>query len=322
LSNYSADLYITRFALLDLSTVHDTEWCDVLVSQASPVSGTTYAFGSSLALASFYAAVDIIRPDPITGGNVLGIRSGGTTLCQIGATNGADDALIYDSVNSSYLLSANNNAHPAGSTTRLEVVFSDDGKLYVFVDKVLRGSVNIPANWGTPDGIWNYHAAAGEDQANLTVNPYPALGGALGATDRLVCPQANDVQDCPSDFMAIFRNFQVPAAERHYFMRGTSHNVAPYCLGLVTVAGGASALKKYDAGVGVNLFPFSVVISTGQDVMITGDGNNTAAFCDGTARGSSSGASLPTNTGAKMYSQIYMDAAEFWPLYVNLPFKL
>jgi hypothetical protein len=318
---YNALHYFKRIALLDLSSVpgYGGDFAERLVDQATPADATDYALTS--AAETMNIQIDITRPNPVVGANVIRGFDGATELFQAGSTTGDESIRVYDVLNTTTLLNVAG-VLAAGSTVTMNVLLSDDGNLYLFADKVLKGSVAIPSNWTEVTKVTPYHPGAGEDQANLIVNPYPARGL---ADARVVCPQDDDTFIHSDDFIAITGEIGLPSSGSAQ----TSYRRADADNRLYDRFSSDGSLAFYEEIGGVDGAEVSGgpgTLSGGEDVMSAVESGNVEMFVDGTSLGSSASITdiLTGTSGGTLYwpNNITAAAIELWKYSYLLPFRL
>ncbi len=203
ISNYNAALFITDFALLDLSPIHDAEFVEVTDTKTAPASTTEFTIGANFHLnltwteeSGKYVAPRFrwtddehwIQPLILNGNLVVQHRNTGVTTELGGLYGFFSDGVAYECD-----------------------VIGFGSALYFFIDKVLKVTAVDPGYELVAGGKLLHNLATND--IVLTTHPYPALGGSkLGATDRQVCPQANDTGTADADCLAILRATQVPSA--------------------------------------------------------------------------------------------------------------
>lgn len=106
------------------------------------------------------------------------------------------------------------------------------------VDKLVDGDISGVATTGNGSIVHNLAT----NDIYFNSKPYPTLGTAV---THLVCPQANDVFDAPSDTLIKCVNTQVPPGTREILIRGTDSGAS--CLGLSRDTTNVY-LKQYPAG--------------------------------------------------------------------------
>jgi hypothetical protein len=319
IANYNAALYVTAFALLDLSSVHEAEWVDQLDNVAVPSDNVKASFDARTGALS--VEVDITRPNPITGHNLVRLLNASDAgLFYIGSSSGNETLRVYSSTAADNVISVGS-ALPAGATTNVKLTVEADGATRVFVANVLVGTVTLPAADITAIAkIESDLGGVGETQADRILTPHPALGGSLGATDRVVAPQDADTATHDAAFMSIFRNIDLSTTAdlRHHVTDSDNrHRIRIYDTETFL-------WQKEIATAVTELINQASAVGAGKDAMAVLDGADAEGFADGASVGSSANAAgVPlTGTFEIIAGGGTMDAAEFWSRYVNMPFKI
>jgi hypothetical protein len=316
--NYDMACYITTFALLDLSDIHEEEFCGVTDTKTNPAddapitmdadfsSRTTFTYEAGKSVSFFFRigssgrAQDSLYWTASTSGNLILYKWVGGSRSQIGiVASQFSDGVSY----------------------QVDCV-GDGSSIKVFLDDVLKIGVTETDNQTNTYGGEIDHSLDTND-IEITTHPHPALGGSkLGATDRLVCPQDDDETTMDADALLVFRNVTLPSSSYDSFdlRRVDSDNrVVP----LFRSDGELEVQERVSGGWSVRINPGAGVLSDGEDAMLVFDGADGEAFVDGISVGSSSAFEVLTGTEVEMAESngMVMDAIELWPLYVNL-FKL
>jgi hypothetical protein len=316
--NYDMACYITTFALLDLSDIHEEEFCGVTDTKTNPAddapitmdadfsSRTTFTYEAGKSVSFFFRigssgrAQDSLYWTASTSGNLILYKWVGGSRSQIGiVASQFSDGVSY----------------------QVDCV-GDGSSIKVFLDDVLKIGVTETDNQTNTYGGEIDHSLDTND-IEITTHPHPALGGSkLGATDRLVCPQDDDETTMDADALLVFRNVTLPSSSYASFdlRRVDSDNrVVP----LFRSDGELEVQERVSGGWSVRINPGAGVLSNGEDAMLVFDGADGEAFVDGISVGSSSAFEVLTGTEVEMAESngMVMDAIELWPLYVNL-FKL
>jgi hypothetical protein len=311
ISNYNAALYITNFALLDLSSLHEAEFCEVTDTKTNPVSGTEFNHdaGAQLNCTFTYETGKLVsfKPRWVDNDNQTYVYAQADGKLRI---SNIDDGDETTHVNSAGYFSD-------GVEYRISIeVVGTYMRVCINETKVFEGAAGISERPTATGGIV-LHSLATNDLV-ITTHPYPALGGNLGATDRVVCPQQSDTANCFADAIIITRDVTLPGGgeidvnvriddtdEISCQINDTGRDLL-YENATARITGAASS------------------VSNGDDVMWTLDGADAEVFSNGSSDGSGSLALLG-GSGALVESMGGpaggADALELWPLYVNL-FKL
>jgi hypothetical protein len=318
--NYDMACYITNFALLDLSDIHEAEFCDVLAEDDAPDHADWELF--TRAVEGVEITTTITRPDPITSGNLVIVQSDATPVFQIGAPSPSASLSLYDQINSQSTILAGSGLSAGSSVEVKALIDPDAGYVYVFADGVLKGSVAIPANWpDTFDRARVVFSGAGEEQTNFSAHPHPALGGdKLGATDRVVCPQTGDTGTAKPNCVIEWKNPRLFAASNSYhWVRPSDAN------GLVVRVFSDGRVWLYDQPETDSLITAAAgSISIGDDLVLVLDETYAELFVNGTSIGSTNSAPYADSSGgyrANALSTETWDSVNIFPLYVNL-FKI
>jgi hypothetical protein len=318
ISNYNAALYVTDFVLMNLSAVHSAEWVDVLAADAGDVAhGVVIDLGANQ-VGGFHLQFTITRPNPIESINfVRGRLLDNSNAFYVGAGAGDEVLRVYDYGTASQLYGGAG-VLAAGASYLIDFIVDGDGVYSLFVDKVLKSSEALSAVARTV-GEFITDSPDGETQEDLTVHPYPALGGDLGATDRQVAPQASDTGTADSDCLAILRATQVPAAGNlQVELRKAGSDELTYDVD----SNGKPIL--YD-NANADITGENGDVSSDDDNMIVLDGADGEIFTNGATDGSSASIAHLSGTTwniASLGTAGAADALELWKLKTNMPFKL
>ena len=319
---YSHDLglSVTRIALLDLSSWVDRDFVEVLASDAAPIHDNTEVLAATRVGAA-HVQFTMTRPDPITGHNFQYLKNGGTLACYVGSYGGDEAIEIYDYGDSSVVVSGSP-AVEAGTTKLIDMVVEADGFTSLFVDNVLIGTGTLSLQGRTFDRLITTLGGAGEEQTDLSVHPYPALGLATG---QIVCPQLNDTAAHKTNVLSYLRATQRHATwDRDHAHRYTDGDdfmkTVLFLNGTISIKDriGGSDYTKVTTAVGF--------FSDDDDISQVFEDTFCEIFVNGVSGGSSDiiTGNLTAANGFKATQGIAggADAAEFWPRLPKLPFKL
>lgn len=321
-----AALYITRFALLDLSSVHESEFCGVLDTREVAVSTTVDYEVSAPSVSGRHFEVDFtchsgyettVYARYVDENNYLYFRCKDSRAAQVIAYVDGESSILY-SVGSVFT---------GGVTYKLD--FVDDGENICWCINGVEVFEGTFTSHGSEETV-RVRNDSPTYPCTVTIHPYPALGGSLGATDRVVCPQDNDEADSLTDCMVIGRNFILPAIGSSLtFKMGLRYQDADNYLYLFhnELGSWAAYHKSGGALAGAIVAGSNGDFVDGDDAMYTLDAGRLTVYSDGTLEGSGN-ITNPVNLIGEKFKRLAslsggkMDAVELWPLYVNLPFKL
>jgi hypothetical protein len=309
ISNYNAALYVTRFALLDLSDVHEEEWCGEVASLSTPSSGTSYTCSDDCHINATFTYE--------TGKNIrFRARSAPTGYLQVEIAT-AGGLLIWDSVAGSRG-AVSSGVFSDGVSYEVDSLFIGD-TVYVFVDKVLK-LTSYPASVVTGDGTGNVYHGLVTNDIEMTVHAYPALGGNLGATDNRVCWRQGDINTMESNALIMIRDAQVTTSTnaRYSFRKIDDDNL----VGLLLKGSGELDMYEYKSSGNLLLFNGSGgEYSDDDDIGIVLDDETHNLLVNGDSIGSGSSISqvlVGTVAENTVGGGVTSKATEFWPLYVDI----
>ncbi len=306
---------ISSLALLDLSAYATADFAEVTDSKSAPPNATTFNCDADCHIRTTFTVED-------TKYSYTYFRVADSQNLLAFQITPARQLLLRKLVANSWTTVFSGGNYTDGVEYTFNIV-PKGSSVKIYVDSVLI----------TDSTITEHQTETGGQVAhNLTVNdielethPHPALGGQLGATDRVICPQEGDTDTTirGDKLRNIYRNVQVPGGERHYFWRGTVYDASPYCSATVFMSNGALSIREYNAGGSdERITAGAATFTDGDDIEATADGADLELFVEGVSEGTYASALYQTNTGAKLMNAIAMDGAEFWDLKPLLPFNL
>jgi len=302
---------VSRIALLDLSSIMSADFSEVTDSGTNVTQATTFDCDADCQILKSwtYEAGQVTR---------LSWREQDAThywQCSFDSTNislQVNDGGSYDNLGSSAGVLSDGVAHEVD-------IVCEGSSCKVYLDKVLKIS-GTSSKFNNETGAMMLTNDLVSNDCDLTFRPYPALGGTvLGATDRVVCPQADDTGTGDADSYTVIRGIQVPSADNLQLQQRIS--------GTDEVTYDVDSAGKpilYDNAT-ARITGENGDVSSDDDVQVKLQGANGEVWHNGVSDGTTSAIAHATGRTwkvAALGTGGAADAIEFWPYYVYLPFGL
>jgi len=317
ISNYNLLNCYRRIALLDLSSKWDRDFAEVTDSESTPASPTQFDCEADFEMRFGYT-----------------MELGQKTYFEGRYTDGSNrfyaemwsNGYVYlrNIVDGDLQTVGSINLAALDGTWIDFVIVAEGSEVALYYNNILAvsGTVTNDGNNNVAQGNVSHNLATNDIE--LTTHPYPALGVAV---DHAICPQVDDIGDCPSDCVIVWRDHQtgtVSVSGTRMFFR--IQDATNYMMMQTASSGAAYVYNIVDGAPNFLISMGSGTVSDGDDVMLMVNGTSVEFFVNGTSEGSSNSAGFTTETGWKLStlegSGGAIPSAEFWPYDPQMPFKL